>query len=357
MERGNVTEREEKEFVPLRENLKRKAGEKEDNLMTPYYHEQNSITQLSDEQVDEIRWQNGIEIEGENCPKPITSFQDLNLPPELQRYLANNGYARPTAIQMQALSCVMSGRDIIGLAETGSGKTLAYSLPLCMFLKTRKPCLPAEGPVALVVTPTRELMRQVSDHVAELLNFLTMSTTCGSSGNVGLLQNYNTAPVTRSFENNTHWGMNSSYTSLNTGSISVHDYDPFAADMSLTYSPLSVTPVSFKYQSAGICGGVPISHQMQELKSGVDVVIATPGRLADHLKSTDTVHLKRIKFLVLDEADRLLDPSFGDDLQVIFDNVPSERQTLLFSATLTDTLQELRELSPNEPFYHEVKSE
>ena len=87
------------------------------------------------------------------------------------------------------------------------------------------------------------------------------------------------------------------------------------------------------------------------------VVIATPGRLADHLKSTDTVHLKRIKFLVLDEADRLLDPSFGDDLQVIFDNVPSERQTLLFSATLTDTLQELRELSSNEPFYHEVKSE
>lgn len=343
MERGNVTEREEKEFVPLRENLKRKAGEKEDNLMTPYYHEQNSITQLSDEQVDEIRWQNGIEIEGENCPKPITSFEDLNLPPELQGYLANNGYARPTAIQMQALSCVMSGRDIIGLAETGSGKTLAYSLPLCMFLKTRKPCLPAEGPVALIVTPTRELMRQVSDHVAELLNFLTMSTTCGSSGNVGLLQNYNTAPVTRSFENNTHWGMNLSYTSLNTGSISVHDYDPFAADMSLTYSPLRVTPVSFKYQSAGICGGVPISHQMQELKSGVDVVIATPGRLLD-LCERGILSLDKVSYLVMDEADKMLGMGMEEQLRKVVGLATGTiraRQTLLWTATMPESLERL----------------
>ena len=90
-------------------------------------------------------------------------------------------------------------------------------------------------------------MRQVSDHVAELLNILTMSTTCGSSGNVSLLQNYNTAPVTGNFGDNTHLGMNSSYTSLNTGSISVHDYDSLATDMSLTYSPSRVTPLSQLY--------------------------------------------------------------------------------------------------------------
>ena len=120
---------------------------------------------------------NGIEIQGEGCPKPITSFKDLNLPPELQQYLVDNGYISPTAIQMQALSCVMSGRDIIGLAETGSGKTLAYSLPLCMFLKTRKPCLPGEGPVVLILTPTRELMRQVSDHVSGLLNYIMIGAS------------------------------------------------------------------------------------------------------------------------------------------------------------------------------------
>jgi len=73
------------------------------------------------------------------------------------------------------LSCAMSGRDIIGLAETGSGKTLSYTLPLCMFLETRQPCLPGEGPVALILTPTRELMRQVSDHVWGLLKYLSFS--------------------------------------------------------------------------------------------------------------------------------------------------------------------------------------
>ena len=114
-------------------------------------------------------------------------------------------------------------------------------------------------------------------------------------------------------------------------------------------------PIGLK--EAVIIGGLDMMKQSLILAEKPHVVIATPGRLADHLKSTDTFDLKKIKFLVLDEADRLLDPSFSDDLQVIFDNVPTERQTLLFSATLTDTLQELREMSSNDPFYHEVKSE
>lgn len=114
-------------------------------------------------------------------------------------------------------------------------------------------------------------------------------------------------------------------------------------------------PIGLK--EAVIIGGLDTMKQSLILAEKPHVVIATPGRLADHLKSTDTFDLKKIKFLVLDEADRLLDPSFSDDLQVIFDSVPTERQTLLFSATLTDTLQELREISSNDPFYHEVKSD
>lgn len=114
-------------------------------------------------------------------------------------------------------------------------------------------------------------------------------------------------------------------------------------------------PIGLK--EAVIIGGLDMMKQALTLAEKPHIVIATPGRLADHLKSTDTVNIKRIKFLVLDEADRLLDPSFSDDLQVIFDNAPVKRQTLLFSATLTDTLQELRDLSCNEPFYHEVKSQ
>ena len=87
------------------------------------------------------------------------------------------------------------------------------------------------------------------------------------------------------------------------------------------------------------------------------IVIATPGRLADHLKSTDTFSLKQIRFLVLDEADRLLEPSFEEDLTEIFEALPEKRQTLLFSATLTDSLVRLKKLAKKEPFCWEAPRE
>lgn len=85
------------------------------------------------------------------------------------------------------------------------------------------------------------------------------------------------------------------------------------------------------------------------------VVVATPGRCADHLNSTDTFSLRRIKYLVLDEADRLLDPTFAPDLEVIFSNVAKKRQTLLFSATLSDTIEELRSVTASDPFCYAVQ--
>ena len=113
-------------------------------------------------------------------------------------------------------------------------------------------------------------------------------------------------------------------------------------------------PIGLK--EAVVIGGLDMMKQALTLAERPHVVIATPGRLADHLRSTDTFSIKRIKFLVLDEADRLLDPSFGEDLQTIFDAVPKDRQTLLFSATLTDTMEELRKVSSTEPFFYQVKS-
>uniref|UniRef100_A0A1X7UVJ0 Coatomer subunit epsilon n=1 Tax=Amphimedon queenslandica TaxID=400682 RepID=A0A1X7UVJ0_AMPQE len=87
------------------------------------------------------------------------------------------------------------------------------------------------------------------------------------------------------------------------------------------------------------------------------IVVATPGRLADHLQSTDTVFMEKIKYLVLDEADRLLEKCFEDDLSVIFERLPEKRQTLLFSATLTDSLNRLKELSTTPPFCWEAPKE
>jgi ATP-dependent RNA helicase DDX49/DBP8 len=88
------------------------------------------------------------------------------------------------------------------------------------------------------------------------------------------------------------------------------------------------------------------------------IIIATPGRLADLIKSSpDAIHISRIKFLVLDEADRLLTAPFAPDLSTIFDSIPKTRQTLLFTATMTEPVLKLCENKENPPFVHLCKSD
>ncbi|ELK19207.1 probable ATP-dependent RNA helicase DDX49 [Pteropus alecto] len=108
-----------------------------------------------------------------------------------------------------------------------------------------------------------------------------------------------------------------------------------------------------------IVGGMDMVAQALELSRKPHVVIATPGRLADHLRSSNTFSIKKIRFLVMDEADRLLEQGCTDftmDLEVILAAVPAQRQTLLFSATLTDTLKELQGLATNQPFFWEAQA-
>ncbi|KAF7237084.1 putative ATP-dependent RNA helicase DDX49 [Varanus komodoensis] len=109
-----------------------------------------------------------------------------------------------------------------------------------------------------------------------------------------------------------------------------------------------------------IVGGMDMVTQALELSRKPHVVIATPGRLADHLRSSSTFSLQKIKFLVLDEADRLLEQGctdFTQDLEVILAAVPANRQTMLFSATLTDTLSQLKQIAMNRPFFWESMSD
>ncbi|CAO2612596.1 Probable ATP-dependent RNA helicase DDX49 [Lemmus lemmus] len=108
-----------------------------------------------------------------------------------------------------------------------------------------------------------------------------------------------------------------------------------------------------------IVGGMDMVAQALELSRKPHVVIATPGRLADHLRSSSTFNMKKIRFLVMDEADRLLEQGCTDftaDLETILAAVPARRQTLLFSATLTDTLKELQCLATNQPFFWEAQA-
>ncbi|XP_064620653.1 probable ATP-dependent RNA helicase DDX49 [Lineus longissimus] len=99
-----------------------------------------------------------------------------------------------------------------------------------------------------------------------------------------------------------------------------------------------------------ITGGRDMIQQGLELAEKPHIVITTPGRLADHIETGTNFGLKKIKFLVLDEADKLLEDDFGEQLQTIFKVIPKKRQTLLFSATVTDTLKDLNESSENKPF-------
>lgn len=109
-----------------------------------------------------------------------------------------------------------------------------------------------------------------------------------------------------------------------------------------------------------VVGGMDMVAQALELSAQPHVVVSTPGRLADHLRSSDTVSLSRVRFLILDEADRLLEQGctdFTSDLELILGALPAKRQTLLFSATLTDTLQQLQDIALNQPFFWESQSE
>ncbi|KAE8294013.1 putative ATP-dependent RNA helicase DDX49 [Larimichthys crocea] len=109
-----------------------------------------------------------------------------------------------------------------------------------------------------------------------------------------------------------------------------------------------------------IVGGMDMVSQALELSNQPHVVVATPGRLADHIRSSNTFSMSKIQFLIMDEADRLLEQGctdFTKDLETIMGILPAKRQTLLFSATLTDTLQELKNIAMNQPFFWESKSE
>ncbi|XP_033210571.1 probable ATP-dependent RNA helicase DDX49 [Belonocnema kinseyi] len=106
-----------------------------------------------------------------------------------------------------------------------------------------------------------------------------------------------------------------------------------------------------------VVGGIDMVVQGLELSKRPHIVVATPGRLADHLQSCDTFSLQKVKFVVLDEADRLLSGQFDEQLRTIFNALPKKRQNLLFSATMTDTLEKVKQMTSNEVFLYECQDD
>jgi superfamily II DNA/RNA helicase len=274
--------------------------------MFSYYDESHFVSQMSEEEVTEFLRENKIKVEGENCPRPIRTFYEAALDPVIVERLLVLGYMRPTPIQCQVLPCVMSGRDVIGHAETGSGKTLAFLLPLLQLLTIQPRARAGEGPLALIVAPTRELVEQLYAELQRLLS-------------------------------------------------------PPGYFLSPT-DPLRDVRV------LGAVGGIPLAGQIQTLSQGVDVLLATPGRLL-HLASLNmpnrsVLRLDRLRYLVFDEIDRMLllhpkateegDASVSEPQSRLWHGSMEEqlrrflshatlvpRQTLLFSATMPSSVQRL----------------
>jgi len=192
----------------------------------------------------------------------LSSFHSFQLRASSREALSRMEIHTPTAIQERSIPLLLAGRDVIGQAQTGSGKTLAFGLPLM------ERCDEQQRQVqALVLTPTRELARQVSQVLTALAK-------------------------------------------------------------------------EARIKVALIYGGRPFGPQERALADGAQVVVGTPGRVLDHLRRR-TLRIERLRMLVLDEADEMLDQGFAPDVERILAMTPRSRQTALFSATIPPWVEKI----------------
>ncbi|KAM7288563.1 LOW QUALITY PROTEIN: ATP-dependent RNA helicase dbp2 [Ixodes scapularis] len=234
-----------------------------------FYKEHPTTSHRSMMEVEAFRKQHDVTIRGKDVPNPILSFEEANLPDFCMSAIRQAQYTVPTPIQAQGWPIALSGRDMVGIAQTGSGKTLAYILPAILHISHQPYLERGDGPIALVVAPTRELAQQIQQVAAEFGRASRIRNTC-------------------------------------------------------------------------VFGGAPKGPQIRDLERGVEICIATPGRLIDFLEAGKT-NLRRCTYLVLDEADRMLDMGFEPQIRKIVEQIRPDRQTLMWSATWPKEVRSLAE--------------
>src|SRR3954464_6449222 len=203
------------------------------------------------------------------------SFMSLGLSKPLLDALAAKDYSQATPIQLQAIPTVLTGRDLLGIAQTGTGKTAAFMLPSLDRLAAARQ-IPKPGQIRmLVLAPTRQLASPIAARAQAYGRFMRLS--------VGV-----------------------------------------------------------------IFGGVPNGKSIRTVSRGLDVLVATPGRLLD-LIDQRALSLRDLEILVLDEADQMLDLGFIHALKRIVALVPQKRQTLFFSATMPKAIKELADKYLTDP--------
>lgn len=195
----------------------------------------------------------------------MKTFEAFDLPKSLDKALNEMGYVHPTPIQEKAFPVILSGRDVMGIAQTGTGKTFAYLLPILKQWKFQK----TDSPRVVILVPTRELVVQVTDEVKKLTQYMSVRTL-------------------------------------------------------------------------GIYGGVNINTQRKDLAQGVDILVGTPGRVMD-LALDGVLRFDALQKLVIDEFDEILNLGFRVQVVSILSMMKAKKQNILFSATMTEEVDEMLE--------------
>lgn len=232
-----------------------------------FYKEDAAVAARSQPEIEAFRRKQQITVAGRNVPKPVETFDEAGFPGYVMNEVKAQGFSTPTPIQAQGWPMALSGRDVVGIAETGSGKTLTYCLPAIVHINAQPLLAPGDGPIVLILAPTRELAVQIQEEVSKFGKSSRIRNTC-------------------------------------------------------------------------VYGGVPKGGQIRDLARGVEVCIATPGRLIDMLESGKT-NLRRVTYLVLDEADRMLDMGFEPQIRKIISQIRPDRQTCMWSATWPKDVRQL----------------
>ena len=244
-----------------------------------FYTEPSDLAQMSEEDAANLRLElDGIKVRGVEVPKPVQKWSQCGLGVQTLDVVDKLGYESLTSIQSQAIPAIMSGRDVIGVAKTGSGKTIAFLIPMFRHIKDQRPLENMEGPVGLVMTPTRELATQIHKDCKPFLKALGLRAVCAY-------------------------------------------------------------------------GGAPIKDQIADLKRGAEIIVCTPGRMIDLLAANAgrVTNLRRVSYVVLDEADRMFDMGFEPQVMKIMANIRPDRQTVLFSATFPRNMEALARKTLTKP--------
>ncbi|EDV51331.1 ATP-dependent RNA helicase DDX42 [Drosophila erecta] len=232
-----------------------------------FYTQHDDIAALDEEQVRELRRTLGVKVTGPSPPKPVTSFGHFGFDEQLIKAVRKAEYTQPTPIQAQAVPTALSGRDIIGIAKTGSGKTAAFIWPMLMHVMDQRQLKPGDGPIGLILAPTRELSLQIYNEAKKFGKVYNLNVVCCYGGG-------------------SKW------------------------------------------------------EQSKALEQGAEIIVATPGRMIDMVKMKAT-NLRRVTYLVLDEADRMFHMGFEPQVRSICNHVRPDRQCLMFSATFKKRIERL----------------